>query len=81
MNNQNNFNEQRLINKIISSSNGKINRNMLEGAMQGNSDALLGALSAEDRKRLEGLLADKTAAQALLNSEAAQRLIRSLQGK
>lgn len=81
MNNNSDINKQKLVDKIISSSGGKINRNMAEKAVSGDTEALLCSLSAENRKKLAALLNDKEAARAFLSSDAAQRLMRSLKDK
>lgn len=81
MNNNPNINKQKLVDKIISSSGGKINRNMAEKAVSGGAEALLGSLSAQNRQKLAALLNDKDAARAFLSSDAAQKLLRSLKDK
>ncbi len=71
-------NKENIINSIIASSGGKINRNAVEQAANGNTNALLSALSQADRQKLEALLKDEEATKKLLSSEAAQSIIRKL---
>ncbi len=74
--NNNNFNKEKIINAIIASSGGKINRNTAEKAASGNTNALLSSLSTEDRNQLQALLSDKAATQKLLSSDAARQLLK-----
>ncbi len=71
-------NNQSIINAIIASSGGKINREAAQKAVEGDSSALLKGLSQEDRRALEKILADKTATQKILSSDAARELIKML---
>lgn len=41
---------------------------------------LMGQLSAEDRQKLDGLLADKSATERILSTPEAQQLLRKFQG-
>lgn len=43
-------------------------------------NSLLSQLSAEDRKKLEGILADKTATEKILSTPQAQQLLEKFRG-
>ena len=43
-------------------------------------DSLMGQLSADDRKKLENVLADKTATEKILSTPQAQELMHKLTG-
>lgn len=65
-----------LIDAIVSSSGGKINRQDVNNAANGDLSGILGALSADDRKKLLNALSDEKAAKQLLSSSAAQQLLK-----
>lgn len=67
-----------LAKKIISSSGGKIDASAVKRAKEGDMSGLMSSLSQEDRARLKSALSDKAAAQKILNSEAAKRILSSL---
>ncbi len=59
----------------------KINKETLDAARKGDTDALLSNLSEEERKKLEETLADKEKIKTLLNSDTAKMLMKLLGGK
>lgn len=77
----NNIDKQKLINSIISSSGGKLNKKSVENATQGDMSGLMSSLSDEDKKKLNEALNDKEKAKQLLSSDAAKQLLNSLFGK
>lgn len=60
---------------------GKIDKDTIEAARRGDTDAVMGSLNADDRKKVEEILADQGKLKELLSSEAAQKLIKILGGK
>jgi hypothetical protein len=76
----NNFNNKNL-DSIVSMSGGKLNRKTLENAAKnGNTDALINNLSAEEKQKLNSVLSDKTALENLLKSPQAAMLLKLLSG-
>lgn len=61
--------------------NFNIDKSTINAARRGDKDALLKNLSDDDRKKLEETLSDKQKLQQLLNSDAAQKLMKILGGK
>lgn len=59
----------------------KINKNTLDAARKGDTNTVLQSLSDNDRKKVEEVLADKDKLKQILNSEAAQNLLKFLGGK
>ena len=57
-----------------------LNKSTLEAARRGDKSAVLQSLSAEDRQKLEQVLADKNQLNQILNSDAAKQLIKFLNG-
>ena len=76
----NNFEKQRLINSIIASSGGKIDKNKVDAAQKGDFSSLLSSLSEADRNKINAALSDEGKARALLSSPAAQQLLNKLLG-
>lgn len=72
----NNTNNQKMIDNIISSSNGKVSREAVSSAMKGDASALLKGLGNEDRKKLDELLNNKEKAKEVLSSDAAKKLLK-----
>jgi len=77
----NNIDKEKLINTIISSSGGRLNKKALENAASGNMSTLMDGLSEEDKQKLNDALSDKNKARQLLSSKAAQQLLGELFGK
>ena len=77
----NNIDKQKLINSIIASSGGKLNKNSLENAASGDISGLMSSLSEEDKRKLNDALSDKEKARQLLSSDAAKQILQSLFGK
>lgn len=74
----NNFDKAKLINAIISSSNGKLDREKLtEAADKKDVSSLIGGLSEDDKKKLMAALNDKNALNELLKSPQAKALLNS----
>lgn len=72
--------KQKLTDSILKASGGKIDRSALNAAARGDASALLGALGADDRRRLTKLLNDPKALERLMNDEATRKLIDGLSG-
>lgn len=77
----NNFDREKLINTIISSSGGKLSESDLKNAAAGKTDSLMANLNQEDRKKLSEALSDPNKAKQLLSSKAAKQLLSELFGK
>lgn len=76
--NSNNIDKQKLMDAIISSSGGKIDRESLNGAVNRKDvSSLLGSLSPEDRKKLNSVLSNKENLAAALNSSEARSLLKN----
>lgn len=60
---------------------GKISKKDIDAARKGNTDAVMSKLSDGDRKKINEVLADKEKLQQILNSDAAQKLMKILGGK
>lgn len=60
---------------------GKIDKKTLDAARRGDNDAVLQNLKEDDRKKIQEVLADKDKLNKILNSDAAQKLMRILGGK
>jgi inactivated superfamily I helicase len=74
----NNFNSKNFDSVLHAS---KIDRDALEkAAKSGNADALVNSLSAEDKQKLNSLLNDKKALEAMLNSPQAIAILKMLSG-
>lgn len=76
MNDNKNFFEN-----AIKGSNGKIKREDIEKAKQGDAASLLNSLSPEDRKKVNDALNDKEKLKQVLSSDAAKKLLNLLGGK
>lgn len=59
----------------------KLNKDTMDAARRGDTDAVLKTLNDTDRKRVESVLADKEKLNKILNSDAAQKLMKILGGK
>lgn len=60
---------------------GKIDKKTFDAARRGDKDAVLQTLKEDDRKKIQEVLADKDKLNKILNSDAAQKLMRILGGK
>lgn len=60
---------------------GKISKEDIDAARKGNTDAVMSKLSDGDRQKINEVLADKEKLQQILNSDAAQKLMKILGGK
>lgn len=72
----NNIDKQKLIDTIIASSGGKINRSDVNSAASGDLSAIMSALSDEDRRKLSAALSDEKAAKQMLSGASAQKILR-----
>lgn len=60
---------------------GKIDKNTIDAARRGDTNAVMSALNENDRKKVEEVLADKEKLNQILNSDAAKKLMNFLGGK
>ena len=60
---------------------GKIDKNTIDAARRGDTDAVMSNLSDADRKKVNDVLADKDKLKQILNSDAAKQLMKILGGK
>ncbi len=58
----------------------KIDKNTIDAARRGDTDALMSNLSENDRKKINDVLADKDKLKQILNSDAAKNLMKILGG-
>lgn len=75
-----NIDKQKLINSIISSSGGKLDKASLEKVAEGDMSGLMSSLSEEDRNKLNSVLKDKNKAKEMLSSSAARELLKRILG-
>ncbi len=76
--NNNEIDKQKLMDAVVSSSGGKIDKKSLSGAMEGkNIEPLIKNLSAEDREKLSRVMSDKQSMEALLNTPQAKALLKA----
>ncbi len=68
------------MNNEFSEKLNKIDKNTLEAAKRGDTNAVLQELSDNDRKKVEEVLADNDKLKKLLSSDAAQQLMKILGG-
>ncbi len=59
----------------------KIDKNTIDAARRGDTDAVMSGLSDADRQKVKEVLADKDKLKQILNSDAAQKLMKILGGK
>ena len=70
--------KKKLMDAVISSSGGKIDKETLAGAVEIKTiDPLLENLSAEDKDRLKSVMSDKKSMEAVLNSPQAKALLKA----
>lgn len=60
---------------------GKIDKNTIDAARRGDTDAVMRGLNDADRQKVKEVLADKDKLKQILNSDAAQKLMKILGGK
>lgn len=58
----------------------KIDKTTLEAAKRGDTNAVLNGLNEKDRKKVKDMLSDEEKLKKLLNSDAAQKLLKILGG-
>ena len=76
--NNNEIDKQKLMDAVLSSSGGKIDKNSLASAIQSkNADALIKNLSPADREKLNKVMSDRKSMEALLNSPQAKALLKT----
>lgn len=74
----NKIDKEKLMDAVISSSGGKIDKKALSEAAKGkNIDPLLKNLSAEDREKLKSVMSDQKSMEAVLNSPQAKALLKA----
>lgn len=76
-----NIDKQKLINTILASSGGKLDKSAVEKASHGDTSGILSSLNEEDRKKLNEALSDKEKMRKVLSSDAAKKLLNNLFGK
>ena len=77
----NNIDKQKLINTILASSGGKLDKKSVEQAAGGDASGILSSLNEADRKKLSEALSDKEKAKQILSSNAAKELLAQIFGK
>lgn len=76
--NNNEIDKQKLMDAVISSSGGSIDRESLEGAMKNKNVApLINKLSEKDREKLSKVMSDKESMEAVLKSPQAQAILKT----
>lgn len=76
--NNNNINKQKLMDSIVSSSGGKINKNAVNSAVNGDMSKLMSGLSNKDRQKLTDALNNPAKAKQMLSSDSAKQLLNLL---
>lgn len=76
--NNNEIDKQKLMDAVISSSGGSIDRESLTGAVNNKNVApLINKLSAEDKEKLTKVMSDRESMEAVLKSPQAQAILRT----
>ena len=76
--NNNEIDKQKLMDAVLSSSGGKIDKQSLTGAIQSkNADALIKNLSPADREKLNKVMSDQKSMEALLGSPQVKALLKT----
>ncbi|MEE1238385.1 MAG: hypothetical protein UHO61_00475 [Acutalibacteraceae bacterium] len=74
----NKIDKEKLMDAVISSTGGKIDKKTLSEAAKGNNiDALLKNLSGDDREKLKNVMSDKKSMEAALNTPQAKALLKA----
>lgn len=68
------------MNNDIGKKINNIDKNTIEAAKRGDTDAVLQSLNKSDRKKIEETLSDKEKLKKILNSDAAKNLMKILDG-
>lgn len=68
------------MNNDIGKKINNIDKNTIEAAKRGDTDAVLQSLNKSDRKKIEETLSDKEKLKKILNSDAAKNLMKILGG-
>lgn len=77
--NYNDINKQRLIDALLSSCGGKLNRDTINRAADSkDASSLINSLSPEDREKLNKVMSDKESMERLLKSPQAQLILKSV---
>ena len=74
------INKEKLINSIISSSGGKLDKQSLENAARGDMGGVMSGLGEDDKRKLMEALSDKEKTRQILSSDAARQLLNNLFG-
>ncbi len=76
--NNNEINKKKLIDTVLSSSGGKLDKDALNNAINNqNADKLINSLSNSDKEKLSRLMSDKESMQNLLKSPQAQAIMKA----
>lgn len=77
--NNNDINRQKLIDALLASSGGKLNRDSINRAADCNDvSPLINSLSPADREKLNKVMSDKESMEKLLKSPQAQLILKSV---
>ena len=77
--NNNDINRQMLIDALLASSGGKLSRDSINRAADGQDiSPLINGLSPEDREKLNSVMSDKESMEKLLKSPQAQLILKSV---
>lgn len=77
--NNNDINRQKLIDALLASSGGKLNRDSINRAADSNDvSPLINSLSPADREKLNKVMSDKESMEKLLKSPQAQLILKSV---
>ena len=74
-------NQDKIIEKIVNSSNTNLSAADLKKAADGDMSSIMSKMKKEDSDRLKALLADPEKTKQLLSSDAATKLLSALLGK
>ena len=80
-NNFNGINKDKLINSVISSSGGKIDKSSIESAQKGDLSGLMSALTEEDRQKLNNALKGDNLKKMLSGNDAKAIINKMLGGE
>ena len=76
----NSMKRQKMIDSLMKNSGGAVDRQSIEAAMDGNTNALLDKLNDSDKAKIQQMLNDKAALQKLLSSDAAKQIMKRMTG-
>ena len=80
MNEKMNIDKRLLLKAIVTASGKKINKNAVDSAKGGDLSALIGTLTAADRRKLDAALNDKETARKILSSAQAKEILKKITG-